>query len=162
MAKTKAQKVQQIEEGVKEIGGNKTLILTDFTGTGVNDMNSLRKLLADKETKFKVFKKRLLKIIFEKEGVDIDPKKFDGQVGVVISPKGVEEIAGDVFKFSKQFKTFQILGGIDIAAKRVLNAEEITAIGQLLPREILLAQVVGTIAAPIRSFLHILSKIGSK
>lgn len=162
MAKTKAQKIQQVEGGIKEIGGNKTLILTDFAGTGVNDINSLRRLLADKETKFRVFKKRLLKIIFEKEGVGIDPKKFDGQVGVVISPKGIEEIAGDVFKFSKQFKTFQILGGIDISAKRALSAEEVTAIGQLPSREVLLAQVVGTIAAPLRAFLYVLGEIRNK
>lgn len=158
MARTKTQKIRQVEGGIKEIGGGKMLILADFTGTEVNDLNSLRRLLADKETKFKVFKKRLLKIIFEKIGVDVDPKKFDGQVGVVISPKGVEEIASDVFRFSKQFKTFRILGGFDISGGRVMSAEEVGMIGQLPPREILLAQVVGMIAAPIRAFLYILSE----
>jgi ribosomal protein L10 len=40
----------------------------------------------------------------------------------------------------------------------VLSAEEVLFVGQLPPREILLAQLLGMIAAPIKSFLYVLDQ----
>ena len=65
MAKTKAQKTKAIEEGLKGLKNSEAIILADFTGLKVNDLNAFRKSLKTLDIGFKVLKKRLLKIIFD-------------------------------------------------------------------------------------------------
>lgn len=156
--KTKTQKTKQIEGGIKSIEGNRTLVFADFTGTKVNELNLFRKSLNSIGAKFEVFRKRLLRIMLEKKGIKIDPEEFEGQVGVAFSSNDIEGIAGEIFKFKKQNKSFKILGGFDIETSKLFSAEEVEMIGKLPPREILLAQLVGTIAAPISSLLYVFTE----
>lgn len=158
MAKTKEQKIKKVEEGVAALEKNETVIFADFTGTKVNDMNSLRSTLHELDTRFEVFKKRLFRVMLEKKKFDFNPESLEGQLGVVLSPKPIDEIAGTVYKFAKKMKTFSILGGLELREQKVFSAEEVNAIGSLPSREVLLAQVVGTIAAPIRGFLYVLDQ----
>ncbi len=158
MAKTKAYKTQKIEDGGKIIDEKETVIFADFTGTKVNDMNSLRSILFGIGSKFEVFKKRLFRVALSKKGFEFNPESLAGQLGVVYSDKPMDAIAGLVYGFAKKNKTFKILGGLTLKEKKFISGDEIIAIGQLPPREVLLAQVVGTIAAPIRAFLYILSE----
>jgi len=158
IVKTKEQKIKKVEEGIEALEKNTTIIFADFSGTKVNDMNALRTSLFDLDTRFEVFKKRLLRVILEKKNFDFNPETLEGQLGVVFSPKPIEEIAGVMYKFSKKLKTFSILGGLELKEKKVLTAEEVVMIGSLPSREALLAQVVGTIIAPLRGFLYVLNE----
>lgn len=160
--KTKEQKIKKVEEGIEALEQSATVIFADFSGTKVNDMNALRASLFGLDTRFEVFKKRLFRVILEKKNFDFNPETLDGQLGVVLSPKPIEEIAGVMYKFSKKLKTFSILGGLELKEKKVLTAEEVVMIGSLPSREVLLAQVVGTMIAPLRGFLYVLNEKSKK
>jgi len=45
MPKTKEQKKQIVTEGIKHLDNSETVILVDFTGLPVNEMNILRRTL---------------------------------------------------------------------------------------------------------------------
>ncbi len=156
--KTKAQKIKKVEDGGIIIEGKNTVVFADFTGTKVNDMNTLRKSLHDFESKFEVFKKRLFRVALQQKGFEFNPETLPGQLGVIYTDKRLDEIAGPVYKFAKQFKTFKILGGLNLKDKMFVPGIEVEAIGQLPPRDVLIAQVVGTIAAPMSAFLYVLSE----
>ena len=51
-----------------------------------------------------------------------------------------------------------LLGGYDVAGKQPVDAATIVMIGKLPPREVLLAQLLGMIAAPIKSLLYVLDQ----
>ena len=70
------------------------------------------------------------------------------------------KITGPIYKFFKEFekKGFKILGLYDLLEKKFSDAETVKMIGQLPPKEILLAQLVGTIAAPIRTLMYVLQE----
>ncbi|MDI6820654.1 MAG: 50S ribosomal protein L10 [Patescibacteria group bacterium] len=157
--KTKTQKINQVKSGVEELKKNQTVIITDFTGLTANEMNMLRKVVSSLGGVFQVIKKRLLKIIFEKEGIKFDPKEFIGQMGVVFSPKDIIETAGSVYNFAKQKKDFlKILGGFDMNKKKFIEGVDVKRIGQLPSREVLLGQLVGMLTVPIRKFLFVLNE----
>lgn len=156
--KTKIQKAKAVEEGLKNFKNSETIILADFTGLKVNDLNAFRKSLKAIGIVFRVLKKRLLKIIFEHEGIDFDVKKFGGQTGIVFSSKDLTETAGIAYKFSKEKEAFKILGGFNLKEKKFVGVDFIKQLGQLPSREVLLGQLVGMLAAPIRSFLYVLSQ----
>ena len=159
---TKAQKIKQVEEGLEEFKKSGVLIFTDFTGVSVNNLNSFRVSIRELGAHFKVFRKRILKIIFQNLKLDFNPEVFEGQTGVISSSKDLPEFAGTVYKFSKEHEDFKILGGFDLKQKKFIEGSQIEMIGSLPSREVLLAQLVGTIAAPIRSFLYILSEKAKK
>lgn len=161
--KTRAQKTQIVEHTVKQIADNRTAVLADFTGSKVNDLNEFKKMLKAIGAKFTVLKKRLLKLAFQNQGIDFDPKRFEGQVGVVFSEKDIAETAGTVYAFAKEKKdSFKILGGFNLEEKAFISAEDVTRFGLLPPREILLGQVVGMIASPIKSLLFVLKERSKK
>ena len=165
MAKTKAHKARVVQEGEAEALKSVSVIVADFTGLTANDMNAFRRILRESGSAFRVIKKRLLKIIFEKNGMAFDPKQFSGQVGVVFSPNDMLSTAGVVYTFAKPFATkniFKILGGFEIAEKQFVSGVDVKRLGQLPSREVLLSQLVGMLASPIRSFLFILNEKAKK
>lgn len=160
--KTKAQKITQIEEGAKELKTSQTVVITDFTGLTANELNAFRKEVFALGGTMSVIKKRLLKYVFEKEGIDFDPKQFEGQTGVVFSPKDMVETAGTTYRFSKQSKLLKILGGYEVGEKKFITASDVSRIGQLPSKEVLLGQLVYMLGSPIRSFLYVLNEKSKK
>ena len=157
---TKNQKNKIIEEVQGLAKASKILLFTDFTGTSVQEIKELRKLARDLGAKYKVIKKKLMRVAFEKSGVGFDPEKFESQLGTIFSPKDILEVAAPVYKFSKEAekKGFKVLGFYDLEAKEFFDEDFFKKIGQLPSREVLLAQFVGMLAAPIRIFLYVLDQ----
>lgn len=160
--KTKLQKQNDIQNTEKSFAANTTVVVTDFTGLSTNEITTLRKTLKALGMAFRVIKKRLLKIAFEKHGVMFDRAQFPGQAGVVFSPKDVHETASIIYKFAKEKNKkeefFKILGGFSVLEKTFIAGSEIKKIGALPSREVLLGQLVGMLVAPIRKMLFVLDQ----
>lgn len=157
---TKQQKIEQVEKGQKLFKESHILVFTDFTGTGVEDIKSLRRTLKELGAKFSVIKKKLMRIIFEKMGLDFNPEQFESQVGTISSQKDILEIISPVYKFSreKEKQGFKILGAYNLTEKKFIDAETVIRIGKLPTREILLGQLVGVLSAPIRMLMYVLNE----
>lgn len=162
MAISKTQKNEIIERGTEDLNGANALIFTDFTGTSVSDLGQLRAELRENTSKFKVIKKRLLKFIFGKKDIAVDPAEFDGTLGTVFVKGGLSETAGALYRFAKTHENFKLLGAYDLSNNQLMSAADINAIGSLPPRKELLGQVVGSIAAPLRALMYILSEKSKK
>ncbi len=158
--KTKQQKAQQIEDGGNLLKQSKGLIFIDFTGASMEDLTKLRRIIKDMGAKLQVVKKKLLRIIFEKEKIDFNPEQFEAQMGVIFCDKDIEELAAPVYKFAKglEKKGFKILGAYNLSAKNFIEAETMVRIGKLPAREILLSQLVGVLSAPIRMLMYVLNE----
>lgn len=165
--KSKIQKQKEMDLGEKLLKESQNLIFIDFSGATVNDLKSLRNNLKKQKASLKVVKKRLLKIIFQKMGIDFDPTQFEAQVGTVFIPaEDITEATAPVYRLfkekEKKKKGFKILIGYDIKNKIIFDEQKMKFIGQLPSREIVLGQLLGTIAAPIRAMLYILSERSKK
>lgn len=158
MAKTKAQKSDILTKGRKELKNSTNLIFADFSGTTSQDLRALRLTLKETGAKFQVIKKRLLRILLKEMSLELDPKEFETQLGTISAKGDIFETAGLVYKFAKGKENFKILGGIDLSKAEKMEADFIKKIGQLPSREVLLGQVLGTIVAPLRAFMWILSQ----
>lgn len=157
--KTKTQKTEQIKQAEQLLAKSRFLVFTDFTGLSVAGFQKLKKSLKMGLNVFQVVKKRLLKIAFKNKGVDFDPVQFDSQVATLFSGQDLTDIAAPIYKFSKEVKNvFKILGAYDLANKKFFSADEVKFIGQLPSREVLLAQVVSVISAPLRKLLFVLNE----
>ena len=165
--KSKIQKQKEIEIGEKLLKKSQNLIFVDFSGATMKDLTTLRSQLKKLNSQFKVVKKRLLKIVFQKLGIDFDATQFEAQAGTVFIPeKDLAEATSIVYKLfkekEKQKAGFKILGGYDLTNKTFIDEQKMMFIGQLPKREVVLAQLLGMIAAPIKSTLYILNERSKK
>lgn len=155
---TKQKKIQLIEEGSKELANAKVLLLADFTGSKVEELKELRRALKATGAKFRVLKKRLLRIALQSKGIEFDPLKFGGQVGAIFSNGEISEVVQPAYKFSKNHPNFRLVGGLNVETKEEVPFEMIQMIGSLPSREILLAQLMGALVAPLRGLMYILQE----
>src|SRR3989304_6080683 len=143
---TKEEKKKQVELGEKELKGSQSLVFADFGGVATADVRNLKTSLRDKNAKYKVFKKRLLKIALKNAGFDVDVDKFEAQLGTVFAATPIYDIAGMVHKFAKDLlkktkKDFKIMGAYDVKEKKFFDAAQFATIAKLPAREVLLAQI---------------------
>ena len=166
--KTKLQKSEELKKGKELFKKSGVLIFSDFTALSAENMRKLRKELKAVGAELLVIKKRLLQLILKEGGVDFDLKQFKASVGTVFSPGDAEKVSGPVYTFfsklnvpdgkEKDMWTAHILGGYDVKAKTPIEAQQIIFIGKLPPREVLLSQLLGLLAAPLRSFMYLLQE----
>jgi ribosomal protein L10 len=154
--KSKEQKIQEVKTGEKLLKKSKGLIFIDFSKVSTKNLNSIKTKLKKLDVQFKIIKKRLLKIIFKKNEIDFDPQAaFEGQVGAVFAAKDIYSIASPVYKF---FEGIKILGAYDLEKKQFLEPDLFKKIALLPTREVLLAQLAGVLAAPIKMLMYILNE----
>ena len=163
--KSKLQKQEEVAQGKELMNASNALIFVDFAKVKTKDLVKLRRELKKSGNPLLVMKKRLFELIFKEKGMAYDLKNFKTSMGAVFV-SNIESAASSVYKFFKALEKekkidpaaagVKILGGYDIAAAKPLEAKQVIFIGQLPPREVLLAQLLGLLAAPIKSFLYVL------
>jgi large subunit ribosomal protein L10 len=131
-------------------------VLTDYRGLDVPAISELRASLRDANITYSVAKNTLIKIALKNANKPLEnDDMLAGPVGIAFGSDEVEP-ARIVYEFSKKNDSLQILGAIDDTG-RVLGSEEVIALAKLPTREQLLAQTVGTIAAPLSGFVRVLN-----
>ena len=54
------------------------------------------------------------------------------------------------------------MGAYDSVEKKFLNLEEFTVIAKLPSKEVLLAQLVGTVSGPLRAFMYVIDQLSKR
>lgn len=152
---TKAQKKELVKNLAEKIKSSKAVVFSDFKGFSVKDMMALRKDLREKGIDMKVLKKTLLSIALKDAGIELDARKMEGQIAVVVSQDDEVEAAKIIAKVAKANENIKIVGGL--LGKEVLSQEEVTALSKLPSKEELLAKLVGTLNAPISGFVNVMA-----
>ncbi len=163
MSLNKAQKQEQIELGLEKVKASENLVFVDFNKVSVENIKRLRRELKKLGADFKVIKKRLLKLSFQKSGLDFDPLQFKAQLGTIFLPKDLSSFAANIYKFAKDLERskkgeFKILGALDILGKKFIDANEFNAIAKLPTREVLLAQVVMMLTMPMKQLMQVINE----
>ena len=166
--KTKTQKGEELKKAKVLLDKSQALVFADFTKITAEDIRKFRNELKKNGANFLVIKKRLLGLLLKEQGIDVDLKQFKTSVGTIFAEKGTETAAGPAYKFlsglevpdggDKQMWVKHLLGGYDVKAKLPVDAAQVVMIGKLPPREVLLAQLLGMLAAPLRSFMYLLDQ----
>jgi large subunit ribosomal protein L10 len=151
---TKAQKERLIASVSEKISASKAMVFADFKGLTVKEVTTLKRVLRTSGSSMLVLKKTLLNIALEKAGVEVNGRKLEGQVAVAFSSDEVSA-AKAVVDFAKPFKDKKIIvgGALGINA---LSIEEVKALAKLPTQDEMRAKLLGTLQAPIASFVRVL------
>lgn len=162
--KTKLQKQDQVKKGATLAEKSGGVILVDFAKVNTADLRNLRRDLTKGGSTLFIMKKRLLGIMLKERGAEFAGGDFKTSVGAVFAAN-LEAASSTVYKFfkglekEKKVEGKKILGAYDFARMNAFMPQaQVEFMGSLPPREVLLAQLLGMIAAPIRSLLYVLDQ----
>lgn len=163
MGEARSEKVAVVDEVREKFSASDAAVLTEYRGLDVPAMAELRRALREAGGEYKVYKNTLVRFAVEELGLEIDDL-LTGPTAIAFVGEQADGSAGDPVGVAKALKEFAkanealiIKGGL-LDEKR-LTAEEISALAEIAPREVLLAQLAGAMAAPMQQFAALLKAL---
>lgn len=151
MAVTKQQKAEQVTELKERMQRAKSVMFSQYIGMTVMDAGDLRQKLREGNAEMKVSKKTLMRIAAKEVGLpEATDEIMDGPIACIFSFDDPLSGAQIAFKFSKDHKQVQLLGGIFDG--KVLNKEQAMEMAKMPGREQLLAMFASMLISPLTSF----------
>ncbi len=149
------EKTQTIEELEARFGSSTAAVLADFRGLNVGQVIKLRRSLREAGVEYKVYKNTLIKIAADNVGIDgLDPY-LEGPTAIAFSGQDPVAAARILAGFAKESKILKIKCGI--LKGETIDRDQVARLAALPPREILLAQVVGSMKSPIAGLVNVLA-----
>ncbi len=150
-------KLNTVENLKERLAGAKAIILVDYKGINVEQVNKLRNLFKEAKVDYLVQKNTLIKIALNELGINDLDVYLQGPTAVAISKDDEVTPAKVLVKFVKDvmedanFPKFK--GGL--ISGKVMNQSELQKIAQLPSREELLARIMGSMQAPLSNFVNV-------
>lgn len=149
------QKASLVEVLRQEFTQSPGAFLVGYKGLTVADIQKLRKQLREADSSMKVAKNRLARRAIEGiEGASELSPLLSQQLGIVFARKDPTATAKLLYEFSKTKEALKLIGAC--VEHQLLNKEDVVYLAQLPPREVLLAQLLGTLQAPIATYTRLM------
>lgn len=146
-------KVQIVEEIKERIQKSQSIILVDYRGLNVEELNDLRSKYREAGVEYKVYKNTMMRLAFKELGLEDFNEFLKGPSAVAFSEDPVQA-AKITAEFAKGNDKLEIKSGI--VDGRVISLEEVKALASLPSREVLVAKALGGLNAPIQGFANVL------
>lgn len=154
MAKTRQQKEKDLAELTEKVKNAKSIVLSEYRGTTVKDVDTFRNNLRKEAVFTKVYKVSLVNKAYSANGITAS---IDYKTPVVLAISEEDEVAPAriVKTVGKTVKTINVLSGV--VDGKFMSREQILALADLPSKDELRAKLVGTMNAPVTGFVNVLA-----
>lgn len=143
---------------VEEIRGrleeSKAVFVIDYRGLTVAQITRLRRKLRELGTDYKVVKNTLTRLAAQDTDAQALDPYLSGPSALAFAKEDPVATAKALSDFARESRVLEVRGGV--LGGKPLGPDDVKALADLPPREVLLAQVVGGIQAPIAGFVFVL------
>jgi large subunit ribosomal protein L10 len=146
------QKAAVVDEIAGEIQGAGAVFAVDYRGLSVGQAAELRAKLGDADTKFRIVKNSLSERAADKAGAESLKALLEGPTALALVRGDAALAAKALNDTARALNILEFKGGLMDGA--ALSADDVRAIARLPAREVLHAQLVGTIASPISGLVR--------
>ncbi len=143
-----------VEEIKEKINESEAVVLVDYRGLNVDDLTKLRQECRDAGVDYKVYKNTLMRFAFKDSGYEDFNKYLIGPNAVAFGYDDPVEAAKITYNFSKDHEELEIKAGI--VDGRIIDVEEVKSLASLPSKEVLIAQALSGLNAPITGFVNVL------
>jgi large subunit ribosomal protein L10 len=148
------EKVAEVEILTEKMQKSEGVILADFSGLTVIEVNELRVKCREQGVEFRVVKNSLARrAATAADLTDLDGL-FSGPTAIAFGFESPVEPAKVLAEFAKQNEKIQIKGGL--AEGKLISVAEVEALGALPGRDELLAMIARGFNAPTQGFVNVL------
>ena len=155
----KESKNKYIQEMKKVFSSSEAVMIAQYQGLNVIELDKLRKELREKGILFKVTKNKITKLAIKESPVKELEKFFTGPTAAAMSSDPITT-AKILTKFAKTHDKLKIVAGF--MDGKVLDEKEVAIIATLPSLEEARAKIVGILATPAQKLVSILLAPGSK
>jgi len=150
------EKVNLVESLKATLNASPFVLVADYTGVRVDQFSTLRGRLAEVGAECRVVKNTFLRRALTDAGLPDLNDELAGQTAIVTGEKDVAAAAKVVKTFGGEIKKFPFK--IGVVDQLVVNADQIATIADLPSREVLLAQLLGTLQSPAATLARLLNE----
>ena len=151
------EKVAVVDEVRERLSSSGAAILTEYRGLTVAELARLRSSLREVGGEYKIYKNTLVRFAVR----DLGLAELEG---LLQGPTAIAFVEGDAVPVAKSLRDFartnpnlSVKGGV--LGTRVLSAADAGALADVAPREVLLAQLAGAMAAPLQQLAGLLQAL---
>ncbi|MDX9918179.1 MAG: 50S ribosomal protein L10 [Gudongella sp.] len=147
-------KAQLIEEIKEKISSSQSMVLVDYRGLNVAQLTELRKKYREAGVDYKVYKNTMMRFAFKELGLEEFNEYLKGPSAVAFGKDDPVSAAKITTEFAKTADKLEVKAGI--VDGRVIDANGVKNLAELPSKEVLVAQVLGGLNAPIQGFANVL------
>lgn len=151
------EKEAMVAELKEKLDQARAAIITDYRGLNVAAMTELRRRMREQGLEYKVVKNTLTRFAARELGLDDLEPYLEGPTAIAFSYEDPVAPAKVIMGFAKEHKQLEIKAGL--LRGKVIRPEGVKELADLPPREILLAQVLGGLQAPIAGLANVLNGV---
>jgi large subunit ribosomal protein L10 len=141
------EKVATVEEIKEKLEGARAAVLTEYRGLTVSELADLRASLRAAEAEYKVYKNTLARRAAEEAGLADLVSLLQGPTAITFVKGDAVAVAKALRDYSRANANLVLKGGI--LGTRVIQPNDVVALADIEPREVLLAKIAGGFQAPL-------------
>lgn len=148
------EKEKLVQELSEKLSQREVTILADYTGINVQAITDLRSEFRKAAIEYRIYKNTLACLAAKKSGLEPLIEHLEGPTGYVFSddPVAPARILADFIKSNPTMRIkCAVLNG------ELIDASQVKAIANLPTKEVLLAQLVGLLAAPATGLANVMA-----
>jgi large subunit ribosomal protein L10 len=145
-------KEQVVTTLVERLRASETLILADYRGLSVSELDDVRTKLLEHGARFSVVKNTLTKRAAEDAGLESLTALLDGPTAIAFVGDGdMAAVAKTLNDTARRTRILEIKGGILQGAP--MDAAQVVELASLPPTDVLRGQVLGAIVGPLNEIV---------
>ncbi|MGH9132104.1 MAG: 50S ribosomal protein L10 [Acidimicrobiales bacterium] len=157
MENPRADKVALVDEVRAKLTAADAALLTEYRGLKVAELASLRQALGGVGGEYKIYKNTLVRFAANDLGLGDLVGLLQGPTAIAFVNGDAAEVAKVLREFAKTSPALVVKGGV--LGTSVLSASQAGDLADLPSRDVLLARVAGTLAAPMRQMAGLLQAL---
>lgn len=158
MALTRDEKNQVVADVSELLAKSKLTVVAQYQGTGVKQMQELRRDARESGTVVKVVKNRLVRqaLLATDSLKETEVSALTGQLLYAFNAEDEVAPAQALANFAKTNPTIEFVGAINPDGQ-FMAVEDVKVLASLPSKDQLRAQLVGTLGAPLSGFVNVLN-----
>lgn len=148
-------KAKQVEGLAGELGGNVSLVVTEYRGLKVGELQELRRRLRPRGIEYHVVKNSLFARAAEQSGKGELRTMLAGPTAIAVGDGDEVELAKSLVDEARVLKALKILGAL--IGGRAMSSEDVTSLARLPGRPQLQATIVGSLQAPLAQMVGLMT-----
>lgn len=150
-----AQKAATIDKIKQKLSESGAVILSDYRGLTVKEMQALRTKLREAGGDVKVYKNTLTELALRELEMPAMGEMLQGPTLFTFTGDDPVAPAKAIMDFAKDHKQLEVKGAF--IEQRVVGADQVKVLASLPPRDVLIGQLMGLLQSPIANLMRVMN-----
>jgi large subunit ribosomal protein L7/L12 len=156
-AEVREQKEQTVSDLADKLSRSQIVVVTDYRGLTVSEMSALRGRLRQAGAEYQVAKNTLTRFAAKQAGLTGLVDDLVGPSAIAFGFDDPAALAKSLQEYLRAARTSPLVIKGGVLGDRRVTADEIGRIAELPSRDVVLGQALGSVVAPLTSFLMVVT-----